>query len=166
MTMRAIRSTWEALGERVRGDQGSFTVELVLWTPFLAAVLALIVASGRIVAAGSDATGASRDAARAASLQTNMTSAKAAAQQAARDSFGRQGDRCHKLTVDVRGSVAPGGLVTVSVSCTARLSDLAIPGAPGSRTLSATSTVPIETTRSIPVALGLPHQTLTTGVPS
>jgi Flp pilus assembly protein TadG len=166
MTMRAIRLTWEALRRRVSGDEGSFTVELVLWTLPLAMVFALIVASGRIVAAGSDATGASRDAARAASLQTNMTSAKAAAQQAARDSFGRQGDRCHKLTVDVRGSVAPGGLVTVSVSCTASLGDLAIPGAPGSRTLSASSTVPIETTRSVPLGLGLPHRVHTLGVRS
>jgi Flp pilus assembly protein TadG len=146
MTTRAVRS--EALRRRARSDDGSYTVELVLWTPVLALLIVLIVAAGRIVAAGSDATGASRDAARAASLQTNLVAADRAAQQAARDSFGRQGDRCHKLTVNVSGSVAPGGLVTVSVSCTASLSDLAIPGAPGSRTLAATSTVPIETTRS------------------
>lgn len=134
--------------DRLHSDDGSYTVELVLWTPVIALLIVLIVAAGRIVAAGSDATGASRDAARAASLQTNMTAAKAAARQAALDSFGRQGDRCKKLTVNVSGSVTPGGLVTVSVACTASLSDLAIPGAPGSRTLSATSTVPIETTRS------------------
>jgi Flp pilus assembly protein TadG len=146
--MRRIKSAVRALRHGAGGDEGSYTVELVLWTPVLALFIVLIVAAGRIVAAGSDATGASRDAARAASLQTNMTAAETAAQRAARDSFGRQGDRCQKLTVTVSGSVAPGGLVTVSVSCTARLSDLAIPGAPGSRTLSATSTVPIETTRS------------------
>jgi Flp pilus assembly protein TadG len=148
MNMRGIRLNWEALRRRACSDDGGYTVELVLWTPVLALLIVLIVAAGRIVAAGSDATGASRDAARAASLQTNMAAAETAAQQAARDSFGRQGDRCQKLTATVSGSVAPGGLVTVSVSCTASLSDLAIPGAPGSRTLSATSTVPIETTRS------------------
>lgn len=148
MTTRAIRLTWEALRRRARSDEGSYTVELVLWTPVLALFAVVIVAAGRIVAAGSDATGASRDAARSASLQTNMAAAKDAAQQAALDSFGRQGDRCQKLTVTVSGSVTPGGLVTVSVSCTASLSDLAIPGEPGSRTLSATSTAPIETTRS------------------
>ena len=148
MTTRAIRLNWKALRRRARSDDGSYTVELVLWTPVLALLIVLIVAAGRIVAAGSDATGASRDAARAASLHTNMTAAEQAARQAARDSFGRQGDRCQKVTVTVSGTVAPGGLVTVSVSCTASLSELAIPGAPGSRTLSATSTVPIETTRS------------------
>ena len=145
MTMLA---TWEALRRRVRGEDGSYTVELVLWAPVLALGIMVIVAAGRIVAAGSDATGAARDAARAASLQANMTAAEQAAHFAARDSFGRQGDTCQRLTVTVSGSVAPGGLVTVSVSCTASLSDLAIPGAPGSRTLAATSTVPIETTRS------------------
>jgi Flp pilus assembly protein TadG len=145
--MRAIDSAVKVC-RRGNGDRGSYTVELVLWTPVLALLIVLIVAAGRLVAAGSDATGASRDAARAASLQTTMTAARQAAQQAARDSFGRQGDRCQKLTVRVSGSVAPGGLVTVRVWCTASLSDLAIPGAPGSRTLSAASTVPIETTRS------------------
>jgi Flp pilus assembly protein TadG len=143
-----VRATWEALRRRVRGEDGSYTVEVVLWTPVLALLIMVIVAAGRIVAAGSDATGAARDAARAASLQTNMAAAEQAAQQAARDSFDRQGDACQKLTVTVTGSVTPGGLVTVSASCTARLSDLAIPGAPGSRTLAATSTAPIETTRS------------------
>jgi len=133
---------------RVSDDRGSYTVELVLWTPVLALLLVVIVAAGRIVAAGSDATEAARDAARAASLQTSMPKAKQAAQQAARASFGEQGDTCQKLTVKVTGSVTPGGLVTVAVSCTASLSDLAIPGAPGHRTLSSTSTAPIENTRS------------------
>lgn len=133
---------------RVSDDQGSYTVELVLWTPVLALLIVVIVAAGRIVAASSDATEASRDAARAASLQTSMPNATQAAQQAARASFGGQGDTCQKLSVKVTGNVAPGGLVTVAVSCTTSLSDLAIPGAPGHRTLSSTSTAPIETTRS------------------
>ena len=133
---------------RVGDDQGSYTVELVLWTPVLALLIVVIVAVGRIVAAGSDATEAARDAARAASLQTSMSKAKQAAQQAARASFGEQGDTCQHLSVKVTGSVAPGGLVTVAVSCTTSLSDLAIPGVPGHRTLSSTSTAPIETTRS------------------
>jgi Flp pilus assembly protein TadG len=133
---------------RLSDDSGSYTVELVLWTPVIALLIVVIVAVGRIVAAGSDATGAARDAARAASLQTSMPKAKQAAQQAARASFGDQGDTCQRLSVKVTGSVAPGGLVTVAVSCTTSLSDLAIPGAPGHRTLSSTSTAPIETTRS------------------
>ena len=146
--MAAINHIAIAVRRRAGDDEGSYTVELVLWTPVLALLIVLIVAAGRIVAAGSDATEASRDAARAASLQTSMPAAMQAARQAARASFGEQGDTCTKLTVTVTGSVTPGGLVTVAVACTASLSDLAIPGAPGSRTLSATSTAPIETTRS------------------
>lgn len=147
--MRAIGTAVQAWRQQARGDEGSYTLELVLWTPVLALLIVVIVAAGRIVAAGSDATEASRDAARAASLQTSMPAAKQAAQQAAQDSFEQQGDTCQKLKVHLTGSVAPGGLVTVSVSCRASLSDLAIPGAPGHRTLSATSTAPIETTRSV-----------------
>lgn len=137
-----------ALKERWREDQGSYTVELVLWTPVIALLIVVIVAVGRIVAAGSDATEASSDAARAASLQTTMTAATKAAKTAARQSFGRQGDTCTHLQTQVSGSVQPGGVVTVHVACTVSLSDLAIPGAPGSRTLAATSSAPIETTRS------------------
>lgn len=144
----ANTSVVQACRHRARDDKGSYTVELVLWTPVLALLIVVIVAAGRIVASGSDATEAARDAARAASLQTSMPKAKQAAQQAARASFGEQGDSCQKLTVKLTGSIAPSSLITVAVSCTASLSDLAIPGAPGHRTLSATSTAPIENTRS------------------
>lgn len=148
MTASVSNRVAASLQRRARGDDGSYTVEMVLWTPVLALLLVVIVAAGRIVAAGSDATEAARDAARAASLQTAMPQARQAARQAARASFSQQGDTCHKLSVTVSGSVVPGGLVTVTVSCTASLSDLAIPGAPGHRTLSSSSTAPIENTRS------------------
>jgi Flp pilus assembly protein TadG len=121
-------------------------VEFVLWTPFLVLVLLFVVAAGRIVQAGSYAHGAAADAARAASLQRDMTQAQAAAEATARQSLGTAGISCTTFRVSVTGAVTPGQVVTVSLSCTTPLSDL-VPGLPGSRTLTATALSPTEWTR-------------------
>lgn len=128
------------------GDAGLMVLEFVLWTPVLVLVLLFVVAAGRIVQAASYAHGAAADAARAASLQRDTTHARAAAEAAARQSLGAAGVSCNTFHVTVTGSVAPGQVVTVSVSCTTPLSDL-VPGMPGSRTLTATALSPVEWTR-------------------
>jgi Flp pilus assembly protein TadG len=130
------------------GDRGSYTLELVLWTPVLALVLLMVVALGRIATARDDATEAARDAARAASLQTTLTAARDAARTAAQQSFSDAGVSCTHLAITVTGSITPGALITARVACTAQLGDLAIPGLPGAETLASTSTAPIEITRS------------------
>lgn len=140
-----------AARHRAHGDAGAYTVELVLWTPALLLLVMLAVAGGRIVSSGNQAVEASRDAARAASLTFTQAQATNAATSAAHDALGRAGITCSPLHVDVSGTVRPGGLVTVQVRCTADLSDIAIPGLPGSKTLIGTSSAPIEMTRSGPV---------------
>ena len=115
---------------------------------------AVAVAGGRIVSAGNQAVEASRDGARAASLTYTMAQATAAATTAVHDSLGRAGITCTSLRVRTTGEVTPGGLVTVRVWCTADLSGIAIPGIPGSKTLTGTSSAPIEITRSGPVSGG------------
>lgn len=140
-----------AEARRASGDTGTYSVELVLWTPALLLLVMLAVAGGRIVSAGNQADEASRDAARAASLTFTLPQATTAAKVAAHDALGRAGITCNALQVDVSGTVRPGGLITVRVHCTADLSDIAIPGLPGSKTLSGTSSAPIEITRSVPI---------------
>lgn len=135
---------------RAHGDTGAYTVELVLWTPALLLLIMLAVAGGRIVSAGNQAVEASRDAARAASLTFTQAQATTAAISAAHDALGRAGITCNPLHVDISGTVRPGGLITVQVRCTADLRDIAIPGLPGSKTLTGTSSAPIEMTRSGP----------------
>jgi Flp pilus assembly protein TadG len=141
MNMRR-RAEWPTLC----GDAGLMVIEFVLWTPFLVLVLLFVVAAGRIMQAGSYAHGAAADAARAASLQRDTTQARAAAEAAARQSLGIAGISCRTFSVSVTGAVAPGQVVTVSISCTTPLSDL-VPGLPGSRTLTATALSPVEWTR-------------------
>lgn len=141
-----------AARDRARGDDGLYTVELVLWTPALLLLVMLAVAGGRIVSAGNQAVEASRDAARAASLTFSMPQAAAAANAAAHDALGRAGITCTSLQVTLSGSVQPGGLVTAKVWCTAELSGIAIPGIPGKKTLTGSSSAPIEMTRSGPTS--------------
>ena len=64
-------------------------------------------------------------------------------------SLGEAGVSCTGLHVNVDlGDYQPGGQLRVTVSCHAHLSDVALAGFPGSRTFTATSTVPIETYRT------------------
>ena len=135
-----------SLRRAAAGDAGTFVVEFVLWVPVLVLLLMLVVAAGRVVAAGSNATEAADTAARAASLRTTMDAATTAARTAATRSLADAGIACRTVQVQVTGTVAPGGLVTVRVSCTTPLGDLAIPGLPGAKTLTATASQPIDLT--------------------
>jgi hypothetical protein len=57
---------------------------------------------------------------------------------------------CTAMTADVdTGTFRPGGVVTVTVTCTADLSGLALSGLPGAATISATGRAPRETLRQI-----------------
>lgn len=129
-----------------RGDGGLMVIEFVVWTPFLVLVMLLVVVAGRLVQAGSYAHSAAADAVRAASLQRDTTHARAAAEIAARQALSAAGISCGAFSVAMSGAIVPGGLLRVSVSCTTQLSDL-VPGLPGSRTLQASATSPIEWTR-------------------
>jgi len=130
-------------------DRGSVTVELVLLAPVLLAVLGLIVGLGRIADAGGLVTGAARDGARAASLARTPAAAAAAARTAAAGDLTDAGLACPGLDVAAdTAAFVPGGLVRVTVRCTVRLADLAVPGLPGTRTLTATSAAPLERYRS------------------
>lgn len=155
-TVRRAAAVARRRARRHPDDAGLYTVELVLWTPALLLLVMLAVAGGRIVSAGNQAVEASRDGARAASLTYTMAQATAAATTAVHDSLGRAGITCTSLRVKTNGEVTPGGLVTVRVWCTADLSGIAIPGIPGSKTLTGTSSAPIEITRSGPVSGGGP----------
>ncbi len=88
-------------------------------------------------------------AARAASIARDARAAQAAAERAARESLRDQGVTCQPLTssVDVRGfavEVGSPSSVTVSVRCAVPLGDVAVPGMPGQRTVTAEMTSPID----------------------
>lgn len=122
------------------------TVELVLLTPVVFALLAFIVGLGRSADAHGRLTGAARDAARAASLSPNPTAAQTAAQETALADLQGAGLECvtPKVSTDVT-AFRPGGHVSVTIRCALDLSTLVVSGLPGHTTLTARASAPLDT---------------------
>jgi Flp pilus assembly protein TadG len=133
-------------------DQGSATIELAVLAPALLAVLGLVIVAGRVSAAGGAVEQAAASAARAASIARDARSAQAGARSVAQDSLLDQGITCRKLTttMDTSGfaiAVGSPASVTVTVRCAVPLADVAVPGMPGERTVTAAMTSPIDSFR-------------------
>jgi Flp pilus assembly protein TadG len=136
-------------GERGH-DAGFGSLELVILTPVVFAMLLLVVGFGRITHARQLVQQAAAAAARAASLTSIPDRAQAAALLEAHDVLDQAGVSCRTFSADVDTSdFRPGGQVRVSVSCVTNLSDLGPVGFPGAKTLQATATSPLEQFRII-----------------
>lgn len=136
---------WWAWHRRPRGDRGTAAIELAIVTPVVIVLLLTVVALGRYSYGKVDIEQASAAAARAASLTSSPGQAAAAAQQAAHDSLDGSGVSCTNMAVSIdTASFRPGGIVSVTLSCTADLSSLALAGVPGAVTVARTSTAPLE----------------------
>lgn len=137
---------------RAGGDRGSAAVEVAVIAPAIIALLGLMIAFGRVVDADGAVDAAAHAAARAASLERDATSAQSQARAAAEDSLSGDGVTCQSadVVVDTSGyslDIGQAATVTATISCTARLSDIGLPGLPGSKTLTASFTSPIDTYR-------------------
>ena len=131
-------------------DRGSTTLELVVWAPGLLLLIGLLVVAGRVNTANGAVEQAAVDAARTASAARTATGARDAARSTATQTLGAQGLACTTttVTVDTAGYASRPGLratVSATVSCPVRLSDLAVPGLPGTRTVSHTATSSLDT---------------------
>jgi Flp pilus assembly protein TadG len=134
-------------------QRGSIAVELAILTPAIIAFFMVMVIAGRLTLAHQAAEAAAFDAARTASLARDATTAHDQATTAALASFRSQGIECVTLSVLVNTSgfaIEPPAPATVSVavSCDVQLADVALPGAPGSVSLSANFTSPLDRYRS------------------
>ena len=133
-------------------QRGSTTLELVVWAPGLLLLLGLLIVAGRVNSANAAVEQAATDAARTASLARTAASAEQLARQHAQQTLATQGLECtaSTVTVDTAGfATAPGQPVTVTatVTCPVRLSDLSIPGLPGTRTVTHTAVSSLDTFR-------------------
>jgi Flp pilus assembly protein TadG len=148
-----------ALNDRLRrlaaaDDAGSSTAQAVLVTPLLVAVLMFVVLCGRLVSAQIDLQAAASAAARSASIARSEPAARAEADRTARDTLAARGVTCQQVTVTVStGGLRPGGAVTVTVACTVPLADLALLAVPGSRTVQASATSPVDVWRGTALAI-------------
>ena len=135
---------------RRRDDRGSLTVELVVLTPVLLVIALATLVFGRVSEARQQVVEAARAGAEAAAvLPTAGTAQWAGAINAVIDLIGRTHTCAHLvITTDTSDFVA-GGLVTVHVSCTVLLSDLAFPGMPGSTVVRSSATAPLDPYRAV-----------------
>jgi Flp pilus assembly protein TadG len=135
---------------RPASDRGSLTVELVILTPVLLLVVLVVVAFGRVAEADQQVVEAARAGAQVASVQPNGSAAQTDAEREAAVETADPSRTCAVRTVvtDVSHFV-PSGYVTVTVACRVPLADLSLPGVPGSTTVQASSTAPIDPYRSV-----------------
>jgi Flp pilus assembly protein TadG len=144
---RRARRAWRA------GDDGNAALELVILAPVLLALLGLVIAAGRLSIAQSSVDAAARDAARQASISLTPGAAQMAGQASALAALRQDGLDCKPvvlINVSEFTTTEPGepAAVTASVRCTVSLSNLALPGLPGSMALQADFTSPLDVYRS------------------
>ena len=135
-----------------REERGSASLEAVIGVPAFALFVALIIMGGRTATAHQALESAAADAARSASLARSAPAAAEAARQAARTSLANQDLSCTDVdvSVDVEAftqAVGRDASVAVTVACRLDLSDLSIPGVPGSHLLRASMSSPLDTWR-------------------
>ncbi|WP_059007934.1 TadE/TadG family type IV pilus assembly protein [Streptomyces specialis] len=130
------------------GDRGSASAELVLLLPVLILVLYVVVYCER----GSDTRmrldDAAHQAARAASQARTPGQAADAARATATAALDEAGVACQAVTVQLDGTLEPGSTVTATLTCTIGLQDLAMIPMPGTTTLDARFTAPVDLYRS------------------
>lgn len=137
---------------RARDERGAAAVEAVIGVPVFMLLILLAVMGGRVTLAHQVVQTAAADAARAASIARSANQAKADGLAAGRASLANQNLTCTstRISVNTSGFGTPVGSpahVTATVTCELALADLGLPGAPKSRTITATMSSPLDTYR-------------------
>jgi Flp pilus assembly protein TadG len=142
----------KGLRRRAAAEDGNAALELLVLAPVILALIGLVIAAGRTSVAQGSVDAAARDAARQASLSLSPAAAQQAALSSVDAAMRADGLHCKPVvTLLLTGFGAPLGQpaqVSASVSCTVQLSDLLVPGIPGSRKLTASFTSPLDPYRS------------------
>jgi Flp pilus assembly protein TadG len=137
-------------GRPICDERGSLTVELIALTPVLFVVGLTMLVFGRVSSARQQVVEAARAGAEAAAVSSNQSGAAWGAAVDASVGITHRTHTCPhpQIATDV-SHFYPGGYVTVTVTCQVELSDIAVPGIPGSTTVQASSTAPIDPYRSV-----------------
>lgn len=127
-------------------------IEAAVGVPAFGLFIAMIILGGRVEIAKQSVEAAAYEAARAASIERTQSEAISSGKSAASRSLNDQGLQCAStsVTVNAAGFNAPLGTtaqVTATVTCKVDVADLAIPGLPGTRTITATASSPVDAYR-------------------
>jgi Flp pilus assembly protein TadG len=145
------RRAWLALAGR---DRGNAPLELVMLAPVILFLIGFVIAAGRVSVANGAVAAAARDAARQASIAPNRAAAGQAAVSSADAALRDDGLDCDPivttpgLDVAFGSQIGTSAVVTAKVTCDVKLSDLTVPGLPGSISLTSTFSSPLDPYRS------------------
>ena len=139
-------------GQPSQPERGSAAIEAAIGLPAFMLFVALIILAGRVAIATQAVDSAATASARTASIARTAGDANATARTAAASSLADQNLQCVSITVtlDTTGFSAPLGTpatVTATVRCVVNLTDVTLPGVPGTKTVTATATSPVDTFR-------------------
>jgi Flp pilus assembly protein TadG len=135
-------------------DHGSVTLELVILTPVFLLLIFVAITGVRIELAGASVEQASYDAARTASISRDAADAQSRALDAAKSTLAKQHLQCRgepTVHVDTSGFKIPPGqpaTITATVTCIVNLSDVAIPGLPGTKPITFSFVSDLDTYRA------------------
>ncbi|AQP44379.1 TadE/TadG family type IV pilus assembly protein [Tessaracoccus flavus] len=138
----------------MRWDQRglSVSVEAAVIIPVLLLFVGLVITSARVAIAEQHVGAAAAAGARAASLERTVGPAREAATTAAGRVLAQHGTPCRHTAVVVDSSGVARGLgeraaVGVTVQCSVDLSDVSLPGVPGTITVAASRNSPVDPLR-------------------
>lgn len=126
-------------------ERGNVAINTAVIFPVVLLIALLLLMAGRMVLAEGAVQSAANEAARSASISRTAATAQLSASQTARSTLNNSGISCSstKVTPVLDAFALPIGTVgevRVDVSCVVPLSDLGLPGVPGSREMHATGT--------------------------
>lgn len=138
--------------EKLLDERGSTALELAIVTPLLIALIALVIACGRVAAANQHVDGAAHSAARAASIERDGGSAQESASSTAESYLSQEGLTCRPgdVTVDTsafNAEIGDAGQVDVDIACTVSMGDLTGIIPVGQMTLTADAVSPVDAYR-------------------
>lgn len=131
-------------------ERGAVSVEVALIVPALLLLAALATASWRLHQVRGDAQSAAEVAARAVSVAAGPASGIASGTRVARAELAGSDCRSPQVWIDPTGLSVPvgsSGAVSARVGCTITMSDLLVPGLPGSLHVSAQAGAPVDSHR-------------------
>jgi Flp pilus assembly protein TadG len=135
---------------RGRTESGSLAIELAMLAPGLLLIFGLIFAYGRAAQVNGTLESGTRDAARSVTMARSYDEAVQRANAVMLDALKDAPQSCQNtLDVAISGQYEPGKAVTLSTECTYGLSDLGLPGAPGTITAKSSFTSMLDPYRGL-----------------
>jgi hypothetical protein len=152
--MSTCAKAWRPIAKKVRDDRGLAALELVILGPVILLLICFVIAAGRTSIAQGAIDAAARAAARQASIAPTLGAAEQAAYAGAAAALRADDLDCQptvtlpRLREAFETRAGQSARIHAYVVCVVRLSDLAIPGLPGSIRLTARFTSPLDPFRS------------------